>query len=109
MRFKKLTRKLRIHAITTGAAAAWNRQEPIPDFPASTNLVAGYVLDEVGELESLKLVCSLDGRPQWHIDLDDIDGVATPVLHLTPDDDPTPSRAIVRSELQDDEEARTDG
>lgn len=109
VRFKKLTRKLRIHAITTGVSAAWNRQEPLEDFPVSTNLVAGYVLDEVGELESLRLVCSLYGRPLWNIDLDDVDGVAVPVLDLLPHDAPEPERAMVRSDNEDSKEAGTEG
>jgi len=110
VRFKKLDRKLQISAIATGISRAWDAQEPIEGFPLATNLVAGYTLDEFGQLEQLLLLCSLHTRVLWTIDLDDVAGTATPVLDFGQQDEAAPSgRPTVKSDLDEDEGAEEAG
>lgn len=71
VRIKKLTRKLRISAIPTDQAKRWADQEPIENFPNATNLVIGYTLDELGQLDQVLLVCHKGSRLMWKIDLDE--------------------------------------
>jgi hypothetical protein len=79
-------------------------------FPLATNLVAGYTLDEFGQLEQILLVCSLHKRVLWTIDLDDVAGTATPVLDFGPQDDASTSRRpTVKSDLDEDEGAEETG
>lgn len=97
VRLKKLNSDLKISYIPTEQAKSWAAQEPIDGFPEATNLVAGYTLDEFGDLERLLLVCSKHNRRMWVLDLDDTAGEAT-LLDLMSDDQPQPGRAIVRSD-----------
>lgn len=106
VRIKKLNADLRISYIPTAQAKAWVAQEPIDGFPEATYLIAGYTLDEFGQLDRLLLVCSKHNRRLWALDLDDDAGTGT-LLDLAPEDQPQPGRAIVRSDRAAAEEADT--
>ena len=70
VRIKKLNSDLQISYIPTGQARLWAAQEPLDGFPEATNLVAGYTLDDLGQLDRLLLVCSKNGRRLWVLDLE---------------------------------------
>lgn len=99
VRIKKLNSDLQISFIPTGQAKLWAAQQPLDGFPEATNLVAGYTLDEVGDLDRLLLICSKHNRRLWALDLDDTDGMAM-VLEF-PEGAPGPGRATVRSNRTD--------
>lgn len=100
IRFKKLTSSLGICATNTGEARAWARQQPLEGFPAATNLIAGYTLDDLGQLQGLYIVCSLNGRRLWAIELDDVAGLAAPTFDIIdPQFNGGADRAIVQSDL----------
>ena len=103
LRFKKLDEKLHISYIPTGRATRWAAQEPLEGFPSATNLVAGYTLDELGQLDRIVLVCHKDGRRMWAHDL--LEPTATASLMPAPSDgSPGIHRAIVRSGREDAKE-----
>ena len=107
VRFKKLARhSLTISATPTGEARAWARQQPLEQFPLATNLVVGYTLDDLDQIEGIYLVCSNGSHRLWFIDLDDIDGVTMPTFEFRPADPSTDGNQFtVTSDLDDDDAA----
>ena len=104
IRFKKLTDRLATHGIATRQARLWDAQEPIPGLPQRTHLVAGYVLDDLGEIQRLALVCSRYGRVLWSIDLSGghSEGTGT-IMFPSLNDGPEPEGATVHSALKPEE------
>lgn len=107
VRIKKLNSDLQISYIPTGQAKLWAAQEPLEGFPEATNLVAGYTLDDLGQLDRVLLVCSKNGRRLWVLDLDEAAESGT-LLDFPRDGEPQPGRATVRSDRAGGEEAESE-
>lgn len=106
IRFKKLSDRLATCGIRTHQARLWAAQEAIPGMPARTHLVAGYVLDDLGEIARLVLVCSQDGRVLWTIDLQGEYGEDAGLIPFPGiDDGPDAGRATVHSALEAETES----
>jgi hypothetical protein len=101
VRIKKLNRDLKISCIPTEQAKSWVAQEPLENFPEATNLVAGYTLDEFGQLDRLLLICSKHNRRMWVLDLDDVAGEAS-LLNFPVSGQPQPGQVVVRSDRHAD-------
>jgi hypothetical protein len=106
VRFKKLTERLAVCNNDTVQTHKWNGQEEIEGMPPATKVVAGYILDELGEVERLMLVCSKYGRVLWAMDLDDNAGAL--VLPIGPVDPSLVDGAVVRSARKAEESDSAD-
>ena len=108
VRIKKLNGDLTINCIPTRQARSWAAQQPLEGFPDATNLIAGYMLDEFGDIDRVLLVCSKYGRRMWVHDLDDDASVGT-LLDFVPRDKLGPGKAIVRSDAADSKDGDGNG
>lgn len=92
----------------TDQSRDWDAQGPIEGFPVLTNIDAGYRLDEFGRLvKEAHLVCTIDHRYQWDIELPAIGQIIEIPRTLDQDaaaarETGTTTRTALRSTLKED-------
>lgn len=70
VRFRKFGDGFSFSCNSTQQTLDWEGQMPLDGLPVVTNLVAGYRLDETGRaIDRMAVVCSLNNRRMWHIEL----------------------------------------
>jgi hypothetical protein len=98
IRFKKFRgRRLRTSGISTNARSSFLAQEGVLNGMVVTNLVVGYLLDEL-ELEpaQIAVACPMDSGNLWTLDLDSGLGEPAAVTQIG-DQSPGDDRTTVRS------------
>lgn len=101
LKFKKLNHKLQPQNIPTNQVKAFMEQQPLPGFPLSTKVIAGYQTKNYNtEINCIAVVCPDGSRFNWVLELDRNIKPAIP-LRENKEPDEAAGKATVKEGLKD--------